>query len=191
LQKKLLQKVNYSFCNDVTLTATQENFCTVIRTYEAKDRGAIIELVSATGNFNADEIAIATELIDICIEKPEQRDDASFVYEDDDTKRIAGFLIVGPTPATTGTYDMYWIASHPDFYGKGIAQQLDRFAEDFVRRSNGYLLIAETSSQPSYDRTRAFYAKQGYEVLSLIADYYKPGDDLVVFGKRVDRIIKN
>ncbi|MFI5264926.1 MAG: GNAT family N-acetyltransferase [Candidatus Kapaibacterium sp.] len=159
----------------------------MIRTYQAKDRSAIIDLVSATGNFNASEISIAAELIDICIEQPEQTDYYSFVFADELTKRIAGFLIVGPTPATTGTYDMYWIASHPDFYGKGIAQQLDRFAEEFVRSRNGYLLIAETSSLPSYDRTRAFYAKQGYEVLSRIADYYKPGDDLVVFGKRVDR----
>ena len=157
----------------------------MIRIYEAKDRNAIREIVSATGNFNASEIEIATELIDICIEKPEQRDYFSFVFEDDATKRIAGFLIVGPTPATTGTYDMYWIASHPDFYGKAVAQQLDRFAEEFVRERNGYLLIAETSSQPSYDRTRAFYTKQGYQLLSQIADYYKPGDDLIVFGKRV------
>ena len=157
----------------------------MIRIYEAKDRNAIREIVSATGNFNASEIEIATELIDICIEKPEQRDYYSFVFEDEESERVAGFLIVGPTPATTGTYDMYWIASHPDFYGKGIAQQLDCFAEEFVREHNGYLLIAETSSQPSYDRTRSFYTKQGYQLLSQIADYYKPGDDLIVFGKRV------
>ena len=157
----------------------------MIRSYKAKDRNGVIKIVSATGNFNASEIEIATELIDICIEKPEQIDYYSFVFEDEATKRIAGFLVVGPTPATTGTYDMYWIASHPDFYGRGIAQQLDRFAEEFVREHNGYLLIAETSSQPSYDRTRAFYAKQGYQLLSQIADYYKPGDDLIVFGKRV------
>jgi ribosomal protein S18 acetylase RimI-like enzyme len=149
----------------------------MIRSYQPKDRNAVIDLVSATGNFNASEIAIATELIDICTEKPEQRDYFAFVYEDEAVKR--------PTPATIGTYDMYWIASHPDFYGRGIAQQLDLFAEEFVRGHNGYLLIAETSSQPSYDRTRAFYAKQGYLVLSMIADYYKPGDDLIVFGKRV------
>ncbi len=157
----------------------------MIRSYKAKDRNGVIEIVSATGNFNASEIEIAAELIDICIDNPEQTDYYSFVFEDEATKRIAGFLIVGPTPATTGTYDMYWIASHPDFYGKAVAQQLDRFAEEFVRERDGYLLIAETSSQPSYDRTRAFYTKQGYQLLSQIADYYKPGDDLIVFGKRV------
>ena len=157
----------------------------MIRPATAQDREEITEIVQATGNFNAEEIAIADELIDIYLNRPEQRDYFAYVFDDDG--RTAGFLIVGPTPATTGTYDMYWIASHPDYYGKGISQSLDRFAEQFVKERGGYLLIAETSSQTSYDRTRAFYDKQGYEVVSRITDYYKPGDDLVVFGKRLDR----
>lgn len=158
----------------------------MIRELHSEDRDAIVELVRATGNFNEDEVAIARELVDACINDPLQKDYFTFTYEDDESKRVAGFLIVGPTPATTGTYDMYWIASHPDFYGKGIAQSLDKKAIEFVRERGGYLLIAETSSQPSYERTRAFYQKQGYAKLSEIKDYYKPGDDLIVFGKRVD-----
>ena len=157
----------------------------MIRPATAQDREEITKIVQATGNFNAEEIAIADELIDIYLNRPEQRDYFAYVFDDDG--RTAGFLIVGPTPATTGTYDMYWIASHPDYYGKGVSQSLDRFAEQFVKERGGYLLIAETSSQTSYDRTRAFYDKQGYEVVSRITDYYKPGDDLVVFGKRLDR----
>jgi ribosomal protein S18 acetylase RimI-like enzyme len=80
---------------------------------------------------------------------------------------------------------MYWIAVHPDFQGRGIAQELDGFAMQFVRERGGYLIIAETSSQPSYERTRAFYLKQSYELLAQIPDYYKPGDDLIIFGKKV------
>ena len=157
------------------------------RTVEQRDRSEIIQIVRATGNFNEEEIVIAEELIDIYLNQTEQRDYYAFVEDEDGA--VAGFLIVGPTPATTGTYDMYWIASHPSFYGKGISQTLDRFAETFVRERGGYLLIAETSSQPSYERTRAFYKKQGYTVVSQITDYYKPGDDLVVFGKRVDTLL--
>lgn len=157
----------------------------MIRRLEPGDCDAIENIVRATGNFNEAEVAIARELLDICIEKPEQSDYYSFVALDDETGRIAGFLIVGPTPATSGTFDMYWIASHPDFYGRGVSQALDRKAAEFVREHGGYLLIAETSSQPSYERTRAFYEKQGYTTLARIADYYKPGDDLVVYGKRV------
>lgn len=158
----------------------------MIRELQREDRDAIIELVRATGNFSQEEVAIASELVDTCINNSSQQDYFTFTYEDDASKQVAGFLIVGPTPATLGTYDMYWIASHPDFYGKGIAQSLDKKAVEFVRSRGGYLLIAETSSQPSYERTRAFYLKQGYQRISVINDYYKPGDDLVVFGKRVD-----
>jgi ribosomal protein S18 acetylase RimI-like enzyme len=157
----------------------------MIRALRADDREAIVEIVRATGNFNEEEVAIAAELVDACLNNPNQTDYFTFVATDEATGRVSGFLIVGPTPATTGTFDMYWIASHPDFYGRGISQALDRQAADFVRERSGYLLIAETSSQPSYERTRAFYAKQGYDVLSRIADYYKPGDDLIVYGKRV------
>ena len=155
----------------------------MIRALHSEDRDEIIDLVRATGNFSEAEAAIAKELIDICIEKPDQPD--YFTYVDEAEGRIAGFLLLGPTPATVGTYDMYWIAVHPDFQGRGIAQALDAHAVKFVRERGGYLLIAETSGQPSYERTRAFYAKQKYERVAQIADYYKPGDDLIIFGKRV------
>ena|SRR5665213_791359 len=155
----------------------------MIRGLVQNDREEVIALLRATKNFSEPEIAIAEELIEICIEKADEEDYHAFVA--DVEGRVAGFLLLGPTPATTGTYDMYWIAAHPDFQGRGIAQELDDFAVRFVTERGGYLLIAETSSQPGYQRTRAFYTKQGYETLAHIADYYKPGDDLIIFGKRV------
>lgn len=155
----------------------------MIRGLVQTDREEVISLLRATKNFSEAEIAIAKELIDICIEKADQNDYYAFVAEVKD--RVAGFLLLGPTPATTGTYDMYWIATHPDFQGQGTAQTLDEFAVHFVKERGGYLLIAETSSQTGYERTRAFYKKQRYETLAIIADYYKPGDDLIIFGKRM------
>jgi ribosomal protein S18 acetylase RimI-like enzyme len=155
----------------------------MIRAIESDDRVKILELVEATGNFSDSEVAIAKELIDICVEQPEQKDYYAFV--DSEESEVRGFLLLGPTPATSGTYDMYWIAVDPKHHGKGIAQALDRFADDFVLERNGYWLIAETSGMPNYERTRAFYTKQGYQVLARIPDYYKPGDDLFIFGKRL------
>lgn len=166
----------------------------MIRELARNDRDEVIALLRATKNFSELEIAIAEELIDICIDKADQKDYYAFVSEEPrpflrggagEGSCIAGFLLLGPTPATVGTYDMYWIAAHPDVQGRGIAQELDAFAARFVKERGGYLLIAETSSQPSYERTRAFYRKQGYETLATIADYYKLGDDLIIFGRRV------
>src|SRR6478672_7554947 len=98
----------------------------MIRELRSEDRESVIDLVRATKNFSDAEVEIAKELIDICIEKPEQTDYYSYVTEDNGV--IAGFLLLGPTPATTGTYDMYWIAVHPDHQGRGIAQALDQYA---------------------------------------------------------------
>ena len=36
----------------------------------------------------------------------------------------------------------------------------------------------------SYEPTRRFYARQGYELASRLADFYADGDDLIVFRKR-------
>jgi ribosomal protein S18 acetylase RimI-like enzyme len=155
----------------------------MIREIKTDDREKIILLIRATKNFSDAEIVIAEELIDICTGQPEQKD--YFAYVADVSGQVAGFLLLGPTPATVGTYDMYWIAVDPEYQGRGIAQELDEYAVRFVKERRGYLLIAETSSQPSYQRTRAFYQKQNYEVLAQIKDYYKPGDDLVIFGKKV------
>ena len=155
----------------------------MIRPLQREDKHEVLDLVRATKNFSEAEVAIAEELIDICVEQPDQKD--YFAYVNIVDGRVAGFLLLGPTPATTGTFDMYWIAVHPDFQGRGISQSLDEYAVQFVRERNGYLIIAETSSQPSYERTRGFYTKQNYQIMARIPDYYKPGDDLMIFGKRV------
>lgn len=164
---------------------TINNLDHTIRRLEERDREQVLEAVRATKNFNVEEVAIAEELIEIVLTQPDQKDYFAFVCSIESENAIAGFLLVGPTPATVGTYDMYWIVVHPAYQGQGVAQALDEQAVSFVKERHGYWLIAETSSQPSYERPRSFYIKQGYSVLARIPDYYKPGDDLIVFGKRV------
>jgi ribosomal protein S18 acetylase RimI-like enzyme len=157
----------------------------LIRKIEATDRERLLEVVQATKNFSQEELAIAEELVEIVLTQPDQTDYYGFVCEAASNGVVAGFLLIGPTPATAGTYDMYWIVVDPAYQGQAVAQALDAQAVKFVKERNGYWLIAETSSQPSYERSRAFYVKQGYSVLARIPDYYKLDDDLIVFGKRV------
>ena len=156
----------------------------MIRPLGAHDREPVLELLRSTNNFSPAEIDVADELIGIVVEKRDQQDYHAFVAEED-VRGVTGFLLLGPTPATVGTWDLYWMAAHPSVYGAGVAQALDAFAKSFARARGAYLLIAETSGRPSYARARAFYTKQGYEELARIADYYAPADDLVVFGSRL------
>ena len=160
---------------------------TTIRRFASADRAAVDTLLRATGNFCDAELAIAHELMDIATTDPEQDDYHAYVAvtELPNTESVIGFLVVGPTPATVGTWDLYWIAVAPSHYGSGVAQALQQHAESLVRARHGYWLIAQTSSQPSYERTQAFYRKEGYEPLGAFPITTLQGDDLIIFGKRL------
>jgi GNAT superfamily N-acetyltransferase len=137
--------------------------------------------VVATGVFTEEEVEIALELIDAVLSVPEQTDYIIRVCEEEG--KVAGYYCVGPTPATEGTFDLYWVAVDPALHGKGIGRALDEHACDLIRGMSGRLIIAETSSLPRYSKTRDFYVRRGYGEIAKIADYYRPGDDLVVYGK--------
>jgi len=153
----------------------------VIRLLRREDRGPLEDLVEATGVFTEEEVGIALELIDTVLDVPGQKDYIIRVFEDEG--KAAGYYCVGPTPATEGTFDLYWVAVEPSVQGKGIGRALDDHACDLIRGMSGRLIIAETSSLPRYGKTREFYVRRGYRELARIAHYYRPGDDLVVYGK--------
>src|SRR5687767_15234292 len=122
----------------------------MIRPLAAHDRVPLRELLTATASFNRAEIDIADELLDAVLTRPEQRDYYAFVYAVDD--RPIGLLIIGPVPATVGTWHLYWIAVHPAQHGTGAAAALVAYADRFVRSRGGYLIMVETSSTPAYTR---------------------------------------
>jgi len=152
-----------------------------IRALKPEDREPIRQLLIETDVFSEQEIEIALELIDTVLKKPEHRDYIIFSCVEGD--QILGYYCVGPTPATQGTFDLYWIAVKPSAQGQGIGGKLNTHAEDLVRQEKGRLVIVETSSQPRYERTRMFYLSHGYSEVARIRDYYRVGDDLVVYGK--------
>jgi ribosomal protein S18 acetylase RimI-like enzyme len=152
-----------------------------IRSLRRDDREPIRGLLVETDVFTDEEVAIALELIDIVLEKPDQKDYVIYVY--DEGKDVLGYYCVGPTPATQSTFDMYWIATRHSIHGRGIGSALDDHATHLIKSKGGKLVIAETSSRPKYTKTRQFYVTRGYTELARIRDYYRSGDDLVVYGK--------
>lgn len=98
---------------------------------------------------------------------------------------LAGYLCYGPTPMTEATWDLYWIASDPDFRGRGAGSRLLLAMEEEVLRRGGRQVRIETSSQGEYAATRAFYDRHRYHEASRLADFYKPGDDLVTLYKKL------
>lgn len=154
----------------------------VVRKTERQDFETIRSIVTATEVFTKEEIEIAVELLEIFLNDPTQQDYEMFSYVDSEHK-VLGYICVGPTPATIATFDLYWIAVDPSSHSKGIGTVLLNYTEDVLKQRGGRLLIAETSSTPKYDKTREFYERKKFQRLAHIKEYYKPGDDLIIYGK--------
>jgi ribosomal protein S18 acetylase RimI-like enzyme len=159
----------------------------IIRPMVAADRGGIFRILENAGNFTPEEVATALELIDEWLELGEHSGYLTYVLEaqDEDLAEVLGYVCFGPTPLTESTYDLYWIAVDKSKHRGGVGKRLMRFTEEEVARRGGRLLLIETSSQETYGGTIQFYERTGYELVGKIKEYYKPGDDKLIFVKRL------
>ncbi|MBN1567015.1 MAG: GNAT family N-acetyltransferase [Acidobacteria bacterium] len=148
------------------------------------DREAVADLIVSAGNFNQTEIDCALELVDIYLADEEQTDYHIAVAQDS-ASRVQAYACWGPVPLTRGTFDLYWIATHPDARSRGFGRALMNFVENKALERKGRLLAVETSSKPSYASTTAFYRRLGYAEIYRIADFYDIGDDKLTFVKRL------
>lgn len=152
-----------------------------LRGLEARDRAPLERILESTGAFSGEEISVALELIDLGIA---HRDSYRFVVAEEGGQ-VAGYACYGLTPCTEGVYDLYWIAVDPKRQGLGLGRSLMAAAEEAVRRSGGRMVLVETASKPSYAATRAFYEGIGYAAIARVPDFYRPGDDKIIYGKHL------
>lgn len=152
-----------------------------LRHLTAADRGRIEEITRAVGRFRDDEIVVALEVFDAAV-RPIP--DSYQVLGAELDSRLVGWICWGPTPCTLGTYDLYWMAVDPEMQGTGIGTGL---LQEMERRLKGVarLIVIDTAGRSDYSGTRAFYQARGYSPVATVPDFYAPGDDQVVFVKRV------
>jgi ribosomal protein S18 acetylase RimI-like enzyme len=154
-----------------------------LRALQRDDREPVHEILVRTGHFTAVEMSTAMELIDDWLTTGEPSGYLCFVATEPATDAVLGYVCVGPAPLTEGTYDLYWIAVDPQAQSRGVGRALLDWAEAEVARRRGRLVLIETSSQEVYRSTVRFYERCGYTLVARIGDYYRPGDDKLVFGK--------
>jgi GNAT superfamily N-acetyltransferase len=146
------------------------------------DKPAVMDLIKTTDMFTPAEIEVAEELIDDYLLKPDQKDYRVVIVETGDGG-VGGYLTWGPTPLAEGVYDLYWMAVSPKEQGRGLGKELVRWLEQTVADLDGRLIIIETAGQPKYRPTREFYLRLEYKEVARVPDFYKPGDDRIIYTK--------
>ncbi len=151
------------------------------RQVHSSDPDHIEAIVRSSGFFSEAEIVIARELVCDRLERgPESSYQFLFV---EDQNGVLGYTCYGLVPATTGSYDLYWIAIADTVRGRGLGKILLRQTETRVAEIGGTAIYAETSSRAQYDPTRRFYERCGYVAEAVLKDFYAPGDSKIIYSK--------
>jgi ribosomal protein S18 acetylase RimI-like enzyme len=149
-----------------------------------RDRESVDRIVRQSGVFNADEIAIARELLDEHLAKGPEASGYYFLFAEGPAG-LLGYTCYGPIPGTKGRFELYWITVDPHARRLRLGEKLQRASEEAARAMGAVFMVAETSTRPDYAPAHNFYRAQGYRLLAEIPDWHDDGDGLAIFGKRL------
>ena len=147
------------------------------------DKPEILRILQSTPEFEPEEVVVAEEVIDDYLNDPVNS--GYYIQVAEIGSVPVGYVCYGPIPMTIGSWDMYWLAVDSAQQTRGIGKALVLSAEEDITTRKGRLILIETSSQPGYEKTRRFHKARGYDIICRIADFYAPGDDKVIFQKRL------
>lgn len=152
----------------------------MIRPTTLDDIPALLALADATGLFPPSGLELLRQML---VDALGDNSESEHFWITDDDNGPVGVAYCESERMTDRTWNLQLIAIHPDLQGQGRGAKLLRYVEQALRVRGGRVLLVETSGLPSFERTRSFYKKCGFEEEARIRDFYAAGDDKVVFRK--------
>lgn len=149
---------------------------------EPEDRDRVRQIVESTAMFRPDEVGVAVELVDERLAKGEASG-YHFAFAER-AGEVAGYACFGPIACTIASFDLYWIAVARTCRGGGWDGGWSRRPSG-KSALGGQRIYIDTSGRPQYEPTRRFYERCGYAVQAVLPEFYAPGDDRVIFFKRL------
>ncbi len=146
-----------------------------------KDKKSIREVLESTRFFYDYEVDVAVEIAHDYLTM-DDHNGYHFLVAEHNGKMI-GYANYGLIPCTKDSYDLYWIGVHNDYRGKGIGLKLLLDAEKHILELGGKRVYIETSSTEKYAPTQGFYFRAGYILEGRLKDYYREGDDKLMYSK--------
>lgn len=149
----------------------------MIRPTIETDFDALIAIATASGLFEPDQ----TELLSKMLQSPSEHD--VWFTDDDDGNGPVGVAYMAPEKMTHGTWNLYWIALHPNHQRSGRGKAILRHVENWLTARGERLLLVETAGIDEFEYVREFYVNNGFEAEARIRDFYDAAVDKVVFRK--------
>ncbi|MFZ3072959.1 MAG: GNAT family N-acetyltransferase [Thermodesulfobacteriota bacterium] len=154
-----------------------------VREVEKKDETAIISIIKRTENLTQAEILCAIELLRAYLSGRDGCDYRFICASDGDLP--LGYACYGPDGIALGVYDVYWIIVDSEQRGRGIGRLLMRHIETLLNKAGARKMVVETSSLPAYEAARGFYEGSGFTKEAALKDFFKLGDDKLIYVKNL------
>lgn len=153
----------------------------MIRPATPNDKSALIALAEATGIFEASELEGLAGMVSAYFDGHLDADHFWIVDEAEGALCSAAYYAV--ETMAYGVWNLYFIGVLPARQRQGCGEALLHHVEHVLRARGERLLLIETSSLDAFEGVRRFYRKHGYDEEARIQDFYKPGEDKIVFRK--------
>jgi GNAT superfamily N-acetyltransferase len=155
----------------------------MIRLTTPDDTNEILALAEATGLFESNQIE---ELFEMLSQHFTDRPDSEGLWFTDHENEPVGVAYIAPEQMTEGTWNLYLIAIAPSYQRQGRGAALLSYIEQMLAKRGERILLVETSGLEDFEYVRAFYRKSGFDEEARIREFYKAGDDKIIFRKALE-----
>lgn len=153
----------------------------MIRPARLEDEDAMLHIAAAVGLFAQDQLELLSDLFRKALAQPGEH--RPFWLGAEHEGRVHGVVYCEPERMTEGTWNIQFIAVHPDHQNTGMGSTLINAAEHGLKQRKARIALVETAAVAEFDTVRTFYRRRGYEPEATIRDFYDTGVDKITFRK--------
>ncbi|MBA3014535.1 MAG: GNAT family N-acetyltransferase [Proteobacteria bacterium] len=144
------------------------------------DQVQITQILKGWDHFSSEAIDAAMEFCEEAACHPFQQ---YYGYCAKVDRVVVGFVVFGLAPLTDRCWDLYWIGVAPRFSRQGVGEALVRYMEHIIIGQHGRQVYIDTSSLSDFIPACRFYQKMGFRNIACLKDYYRQGDDKLIYVK--------
>lgn len=148
----------------------------MIRPSTKTDIPAILNMIEASGEFDADGVQFVESLLNQHFYVGD-----SSIWLTAELGDVLGVAYCAAEPMALGVWNLLMLWTRADAHRRGHGTGLVSGVLDRLKQVNARLLLVETSGADAFGPARDFYVKNGFKYEATIRNYYGQGEDKWIF----------